>query len=103
MKNEFEIYINSNSLTTENWQKFYKVFNSYGGLIGKFRLVVDLRDKVVRFYIQSDKDLSVISNDLESMIIRDVPEGTIEVPDASSKQIESYGKPLSRICLKVFS
>ena len=86
MKNEFEIYINSNSLTTENWQKFYKVVNSYSGIVGKFRLVVDLRDKVVRFYIQSDKDLSVISNDLESMIIRDVPVGTIRIPEATSKE-----------------
>ncbi len=87
MRHTFEIFISGNQLTVDNWQKFYRSFNSYAGLVGKMRMAVVVKDNVVRYFVQSDKDLGSLSNNLEGMVLREVPQDELDIPTAVSKEV----------------
>lgn len=88
MKNTFEIYVTSDTVTASDWQKFYSTFESYSGMFsfGKLRLIVQMKGNLIRLFVQCDKNLASMSNDLEGMIIRDVDEKELDIPKATSKE-----------------
>jgi hypothetical protein len=56
MTNVFELYINKEVVTEEDFLKFYSALSGYVGGFKKLRFHVLLRDKHVRYFVQSDRD-----------------------------------------------
>lgn len=86
MIHTFEVYISSDELTKNDWQKFYKAMRQYVGSLSKYKLYAVTKDNVVRFFVQSNKDIGAIGNNLDSMILRRVDELPFELPHAPSAQ-----------------
>lgn len=67
-----EIYLSTNEATKEHWQKFYLSILQYTGAFIKFELIVTCQENLVRYFVRSDKDLSVISNSIDNLILRPI-------------------------------
>jgi hypothetical protein len=86
MQYHFEIYIIGDSLTKEHWIKFYRAILQYGGLLCRFHLTFTCTDNVVRFFVSSDKDLSMLSNNIEGLLLRPAAETDFSPPETSAKE-----------------
>lgn len=81
-----EIYLLSDAVTAEQWQKFYAAVLQYCGAFYKFELIFACQGNVVRFFVGSNKDLSVLSNNIEGFVLRPVADSELHQPDAVRKE-----------------
>lgn len=86
MKHNFELYILTDTLTADNWNKLYKALLSYVGTFSKFELFFTCKDNVIRFFISSDKDLSSLSNNIDGLLLRPADMKDIKTPSATGKE-----------------
>lgn len=86
MKYHFELYILTDQLSSEHWNRLYKALLSYLGVFSKFELAFRCTDNVVRFFVSCDKDLSSLSNSLEGILLRPVADTNLELPQAAAKE-----------------
>jgi hypothetical protein len=86
MKYTSELYILTEKLDAEYWNKLYKALMSHLGFMGKFELTYRCTDNVVRFFISSDRDLSALSSNIEGLLLRPVEEKEYKLPSATSSE-----------------
>jgi len=80
MHNYFEVYLLSDAVEQEQWQKLYQAILAFGGRLGSFKLVFHCRDNVLRFFIISSKDLGQLSNNLDGILLRPSTQAEAELP-----------------------
>lgn len=80
MKMYFELYILDEDLSAEKWKKLYGALVSYLGVLGKFEVVFWCHENIVRFFVGANRDVSSLSNSLDGMLLRPVPEGELDIP-----------------------
>lgn len=88
MQHYFELYFLQDDLTREHWQKLYAAILQYGGRFEKFDLVFRVTDNVVRVFIASNKDISVLSNNIDALLLRPVAAKELDPPTAT--QVERF-------------
>lgn len=81
-----EIYLLKDALSPNDWQKLYLAVLQYSGVFSKFDLYFVCRENLVRFFISSEKDLSVLSNNIDGMVLKPVEKSEIEIPKHISKE-----------------
>jgi hypothetical protein len=86
MQYYFELYFIEDELRKEHWQKLYAAIMQYGGRLEKFDLIFRISDNMVRIFIVSNKDLSVLSNNVEAMLLRPVEKEEFELPVSHQKE-----------------
>lgn len=86
MTHVFELYINKEVVTEEDFSKFYSALSGYVGGFKKLRFHVLLRDKHVRYFVQSDRDLSAISSSVTFCVLMPVDTKEAELPTHSSRE-----------------
>lgn len=86
MKHEFELYLTSDQTTKEQWQHFYKTITTQLGMLAKCRIVVKIDDTIVRYFVESDRDLGRLSNNIEIGVLRPVTEGDLDIPANAGKE-----------------
>ena len=86
MKLYFELYVVDDDLSADKWKKLYGSLVSYLGILGRFEIVFQCKDNIVRYFIGSDRDVSSLSNGLEGMLLRPVNEEEVQLPRALSKE-----------------
>lgn len=86
MRYNFELYVLTDILTPAIWTKFYQAVTQYNGLLGKFELTVRLTDNVVRFFVRSDKDLGVLSNNIEGLLLQPLGEHEAKPPTVHRRE-----------------
>ncbi len=82
----FEAYLLGQAVTNEQWTALFRAFSQYAGMLSRFSIIMRFQDNVVRYFVVSEKDLGVLSNNLEGVILRPVPEEDIALPNATVKQ-----------------
>lgn len=85
MKNLFEVYLLSESISASQWLTLYNAIVKYSGALSKFRIIIKCSDNLVLYYVQSDLDLTGLSNNLDGMLLRQVGSDEIELPSHSKK------------------
>jgi hypothetical protein len=86
MQYYFELYTLSDQLSADLWTALYTAIAQYSGTIGKFQIILKLEDNVVRYFVVSDKDLGVLSNNLENIVLRPVPKEECTPPKANARE-----------------
>ncbi len=86
MRYTFELYILTDTLTPAHWAKFHKALLQYGGLLGKFELTVSLADNVARFFVQSDKDISTLSNNIDGLLLQPAGQDAMDLPTPHARE-----------------
>lgn len=86
MKFYFELYLKSNIANKDQWQQFFTTLTAHIGYMNPCDIVVTIRENVVRYFVIADRDLGVLSNNIDIGVLRPVkPE---ECPIPSSKTAE---------------
>ncbi len=80
MKHCFEFFLLKDQVTKEDWQRLYNVFSQYVGLLKEFNVIVKIEENTIRYFVMSDKDLGVLSNNIEVGVLRPVKKSTIGLP-----------------------
>lgn len=86
MKKNFELYILTDDLTADHWRNLYKALTPHVGRLKTFELILDCSSNVIRFFISSDKDLSVLSNSIDGFLLRAVDKSALELPVAGTRE-----------------
>lgn len=84
MKYCFEFFLLKDKISKEDWNRLYNVFSQYVGLLKEFQVVVKVEENTIRYFVMSDKDLGVLSNNIAVGVLRPVQKNVIGLPDASS-------------------
>ena len=82
----FEVYVTGDEISLKDWQKLYKALLSYLGILGTFSVIWQCKDNVVRYFIQSNKDIGSLSNAIDGFILRPVPSDIFELPTATGTE-----------------
>lgn len=86
MQNNFELYFLRDELTSHDWHKLYAAILQYGGRLNTFNVVFKVSDNVVRIFISSNMDLSVLSNSISAILLRPVQINEFKAPDSVRKE-----------------
>jgi hypothetical protein len=81
-----EIYLLADEVTAEQWQKFYLAVLQYCGVFHKFEIIFACQGNVVRYFVGSDQDLSVLSNNIEGFVLRPVDKSELHQPESVKKE-----------------
>lgn len=82
----FELYVTTDSVTSDMWQTLYQAIRQYTGVVGKLELIFSCKDNTVRYFIRSDKDLSTLSNNISGLLIRQSTPDAIKIPTHVGKE-----------------
>lgn len=80
MKFYQELFVTSDQITKDQWQKLYTILLKQLGMFSKFQIIIKIQDNVIRFIIGADKDISQISNNIDMGILRNIPESETSLP-----------------------
>ncbi len=86
MKFCFELYLKTNLASKEQWQQFFTTLTAHIGYMNQCQIVMTIKEGVVRFFVVADRDLGVLSNNIEIGVLRPVKEEECAIP--SSKTAE---------------
>lgn len=83
MKYCFEFFLLKDQITKEDWMRLYNIFSQHVGLLQEFQFIVRLDENTIRYFIMSEKDLGVLSNNIEVGVLRPVTKSTVGLPSES--------------------
>ena len=86
MQHIFELYLTSDKVSKEQWEKFYKTITQYIGKLAKCQVIIAFQDNVVKYYVASDKDLGQLSNNIEIGVLRPTSWESMEMPTSVGKE-----------------
>ncbi len=86
MSQVFELFINKSAVTEEDFRGFYTTISGHLGTYKKIRFHILLRDNRVRYFVESDKDLSAVSSGLSFCVLRPATEEEVALPKHSSRE-----------------
>jgi DNA helicase HerA-like ATPase len=81
-----ELIINKSEVTEEDFRTLYTTVSSYLGSLKKVRFHISLKDNRIRYFIESENDLSALSSGLHFGVLRPVEESEVSLPEHTSKE-----------------
>ncbi len=78
----FEMYLLKDQLDDAAWKSIILGVSQYIGLLKTWRLIVSIDKSTVRYYIGANKDIGLLSNNLEGVVLRPVLSDSVKLPDA---------------------
>lgn len=85
-KNWFELYLLRDTYTTAEWHAILMGIGQYVGLLRNFGIAVHVAQGTVRYFVGSNKDLGVLSTNLDGVVLRPVAFEDIDMPMRASKE-----------------
>lgn len=70
MKYFYEIYLTKPSVTKEEWQKYIEKISNYQGYFKKWRLIVQIYNYQIRYYLESNCSLPTIMNHFPTFLLK---------------------------------
>lgn len=86
MKHLYELYLLEDVVTQEQWQKTLLGVSQHIGTLTTWKITVTLDNSTVRYFVETDKDIGLLSNNLEGVVLRPVDASVINLPKATSKR-----------------
>lgn len=86
MKHTFELYILTDNLESKYWEQLYKALLSQLGSFGKFKLIFTCKNNIVRYFIECDKDLGGLSNNIEGLLLQPTESLDLKLPSKINKE-----------------
>ena len=68
------------SYDNEQWQKTLLAISQYIGFLKSWKLLVHVENNTVHYYVGSNKDLGMLSSNLEGVVLRPIDSGLITLP-----------------------
>lgn len=82
----FELYLLKDALDTDAWNSIVLGISQYIGFLKSWKLLVTIHDNTVRYYVGVNKDVGLLSNNLEGVVLRPVDHEAISLPKVLSAE-----------------
>lgn len=82
----FELYLLQDSFDRAAWHKTLLSISQYIGLLKSWRILVSIENSTVRYYIGANKDLGMLSNNLEGIVLRPLDASLVQPPKHDAKE-----------------
>jgi hypothetical protein len=82
----FELYLKSNIADKAAWQQFFTALTAHIGYMKQCQIIVSTKDGVVRYFVVAEKDLGVLSNNIEIGVLRPAKAEDCEVPKSKTSE-----------------
>lgn len=76
----FEVYLLRDDLDKDAWDKILVGISQYIGTLKTWKLIVTLENNTVRYFVGANKDVGVLSSNLDGVVLRPVDEKELELP-----------------------
>lgn len=76
----FELYMMKDEYTVEDWQNIILSISQYIGFLRRWIVFVHIENNTVRYFVGINKDIGMLSNKLESVVLRPVDATAINPP-----------------------
>ncbi len=76
----FELYLLHDSYDNTQWQKTLLAISQYIGFLKSWKLVVHVENNTVHYYLGANKDLSILSSNLEGVVLRPIEPSIVALP-----------------------
>ncbi len=87
MKFCFELYLKSNLADEKQWQQFFNSITAHIGYMNSCQVIITIKDSsVVRFFVLADRDLGVLSNNIEIGVLMPVKNEECQPPNAKGSE-----------------
>lgn len=86
MKFNFELYLKSNVADKEQWQQFYASLSAHIGYMNQCLITMTIKDSVVRIFVSADRDLGVLSNNIDIGVLKPIKSSDCEPPQAKGAE-----------------
>lgn len=84
----FEIYLTRDQFSKDDWQKTLVAFAQYIGFLKSYALVVQIDNSTLRYYVGLNRDVGMLSNNLEGLVLRPI-DGS-ELPNYGNTSKEGF-------------
>ncbi len=82
----YEVYLLRDDYNQEAWQATLLGVSQHLGALTRWRLIITIRDSTVRYFIGVNKDVGLLSSNLEGIVLRPVNAESIELPRPLGRQ-----------------
>ena len=86
MKFHFELYLKSNLTEKEQWHQFYASLSAHIGYMNQCLITMTIKDSVVRIFVSADRDLGVLSNNIDIGVLKPIKSSDCEPPQAKGAE-----------------
>lgn len=86
MQHWYEVYLLTDKLDKDAWQKILLGISQYIGFLKGWKLVVYIQNSTVKYFIGTNKDVSLLSNNLEGIVLRPVDPDNMHLPLIAGSQ-----------------
>lgn len=82
----FELYLLVDKMDKDQWAKILLGISQYLGVLKGWKLIVIIENSTVRYFVGINKDIGLLSNNLEGIVLRPINPEEIAVPLATGKE-----------------
>lgn len=82
----FEMFLLKDQIDQAAWKGLMLGISQYIGFLKTWRLIVSIEKSTVRYFIGTNKDVGLLSNNLEGVVLRPIAGDDVKLPDTNSIQ-----------------
>jgi hypothetical protein len=86
MTHWFEAHLLVDAIDREHWKKLLLGISQYIGVLKDWKLVVSIENSTVKYFVGVNKDIGLLSTNLDGVVLRPVNPDEIAIPDAVNKE-----------------
>jgi hypothetical protein len=83
----FELYLLVDVIESDEWQKILLGISQHIGTLSTWSLIVHIENSTIRYFVGTNKDVGLLSNNLEGLVLRPISIEDISLPEANRKQL----------------
>src|SRR5262245_36667314 len=85
-QNWYELYLLKDQFDREAWHKILLGISQYIGFLKQWKLMITIDNSTVRYFIGTNKDVGLLSNNLEGVVLRPISPENISLPSHSGRE-----------------
>ena len=82
----YELYLMRDEYDAAAWTKTCFAISQHIGVMSAWGLVINIKNSTLRYYVASDKDIGVLSNNLDGVTLRPVDAKESSIPEPTSSE-----------------
>lgn len=82
----FELYLLKDQFDTQAWKTIILGLSQYIGFLKSWKLIVNIENSTVRYFVGTNKDVGLLSNNLEGVVLRPINPELVNIPRTSSTE-----------------
>ena len=82
----YEAYLMVDIMEADQWQKILVGISQYIGTLRSWKLIVGIENSTIKYFVGTNKDIGLLSNNLEGLVLRPISKSDLVIPQATDKQ-----------------